>query len=76
MGIADPLVAAHERGEGDAFRRGEGRIPGRAMGDGRHRLAAFVRVRAGGLVLDKRRARERVLALGEPLELLLAHLAH
>src|SRR5262245_47567832 len=46
--LADPIIATDERSERDAFRRGEGRIPGRAMRDGCDRLAVFVHVCARG----------------------------
>src|SRR5690242_3209971 len=62
MRVADPIIAADERRERDAFRRGEGRIPGRAMRDGRDRLTMVVGVRASGLMADNGRPRLRMLA--------------
>ena len=54
VGLAHPVVAADERGERHAFRRGERRIPSGAMLHGRDGLAVRVGVGAGGLVLDER----------------------
>src|SRR5262249_39360709 len=69
VGIADPIIATDERRKRDAFRRREGRIPGRTMRDSRDCLAALVRVCASGLMLDERRARQWMLAVCESLKL-------
>ena len=76
MGLAYPIVAADERGERDAFRCGERRIPSGTMRHGRDRLAVLVGIGAGRLVLDQRRTRERMLAVGQPLELGLLDRTH
>src|SRR5262245_28075121 len=61
MRLSDAVIAADERGQRHALGRRERRIPPGAMSDSGDRLAMFIGVRAGGLVLDERRAREGML---------------
>ena len=76
VGLAHPVVAADECREGHALRRGERRIPRRAMRGGRDRLAVLVRVWTADLVLHDGGPGERVLAIGETLEVSLLDRTH
>ena len=69
--VSHPRIAAHQRGQRDTLRRGERRIPPRSMRHRLHRLAAVVRVGADGTVAHELLARERILALRQPLKVLL-----
>ena len=75
MGLAHTGIAADERGQRHAFRRRERRVPSRAMRHRLHDLATLVGIRAGRLVVDEELGGEGMLAVREPLELLLVHVA-
>ena len=72
MRVADPLIPAHQRRQRHALGRGEGRIPAGAMSHRRAGLAALVGVRVCGLVAHDLLPVDRVLAVGEAAEVLLA----
>ena len=73
MRLAHAVIAADQGGQRHALRRRERRIPRRAVGHRRDGLAARVDVRPRCLVLDERLAGDRVLAVGEPCDVLLVH---
>ena len=76
MRVADPGIAAHQRGQRNTLRGGERRIPPRSMRHRLHRLAPVVGVGADGPVAHELFAGQRILALRQPLKVLLVDGAH
>ncbi len=76
MSLTHALVAADERSDRHALRRGERGVPSRAMLHRSHGLAAGISRLAGGLMANELLASDRMLALGEALELFFADFAH
>ena len=73
MRLAHTFVSAHERSQRHALRCGERRIPACTVLHRAHRFAALVHVFARGLVAHQLFARQRMLPVGEALEVLLLH---
>jgi hypothetical protein len=69
-------IAADECGQGHTLGGGEGPIPARAVRHGLDSIAVLVGVSPGGLVVDERPARDRVLAVGEPMDVRLLHVTN
>jgi hypothetical protein len=75
VGLSDTVIAADKRGQRDRFRGGERRIPPRPVLDAGDFLAVFALVGPRNLMANELRLGERMLALGQPGEVLGAYFA-
>ncbi len=75
MGISHSIIAANQRSQRYRLRRAERRIPSRPVLHRAHRVALRVHILAGRLMPNQLLACLRVLAFGQPRELLLLHFA-
>ena len=73
MRLSHTLIAADKGGERNRLRRGERSIPTGAVLHARHFLAEFALVGFGNLMANELRFRVRVLAFGQPGEVLIAN---
>ena len=74
MRLAHPLIAAHQRRQRDGLRRGDRRIPARSMANGGHLFPVPILIGSRRLMPHQLFLRDRVLALGQPGEMLRADL--
>lgn len=72
MSLTPALIGPDQRSNRHTLRRGECGVPARAMLHRGHGLAAGTSRLAGGVMANQLFAGDRMLPLGEPLELLFA----
>jgi hypothetical protein len=72
--VADPRIAAHQRGQRNTLRGGERRVPPRPVRHRLYRLPTVVHIGANRAVAHELFARERMLPLRQLLKVLLVDL--